>query len=142
MRRSNAFTLVELVVVVMILGILAAVAAPKLLGTSADASENAVRQSLAVVRDGIERYAADNGGSLPGPDEAGFKTALKDYLHGPFPTCQVGKKNSDVLVTGTDPVAANIAEDQAWVYSTATGEFIINATDASTTDPSLTLDKF
>jgi general secretion pathway protein G len=142
MQSKKAFTLVELVVVVMILGILAAVAAPKLLGTSKDASENAVRQSLAVVRDAIERYAADNGGQLPGTDEPTFKTALKDYLHGPFPNCQVGKKNSDVWVNAADPIAADIGEDQAWVYSTATGEFIINDTGDSETDPSLTFDKF
>ena len=75
MEKRQGFTLVELVVVVMILGILAAVAAPKLLGTSGTATDNGLRQTLSVVRDAIERYAAENGGDFPGTDEATFKTA-------------------------------------------------------------------
>ena len=66
MRKHKGFTLIELVVVVMILGILAAVAAPKLLGTSSTAADNGIKQTLGVVRDAIERYAAEHGGTLPG----------------------------------------------------------------------------
>ena len=60
MDRRAAFTLVELVVEIMLLGILAGVAAPKLLNTSRQATENGLRQTLAVVRDAIELYAAQN----------------------------------------------------------------------------------
>ena len=81
MRKHKGFTLIELVVVVMILGILAAVAAPKLLGTSSSASDNGIKETLGVVRDAIERYAAEHGGSLPGSTiEATFKATLAPYL--------------------------------------------------------------
>src|SRR5262245_44000972 len=80
MRKHKGFTLIELVVVVMILGILAAVAAPKLLNTSSTASDNGIKETLGVVRDAIERYAAEHGGTLPGTDEATFKAALVPYL--------------------------------------------------------------
>jgi len=63
--RRNGFTLIELVVVIMILGILAGVAAPKLLSVGGDATDNGLKQSLSIIRDAIELYAADNGGNLP-----------------------------------------------------------------------------
>ena len=66
MDKRVGFTLIELVVVIMILGILAGVAAPKLLKTSAAATDNGLKQTLSVVRDAIEMYAAEHNGVLPG----------------------------------------------------------------------------
>jgi general secretion pathway protein G len=130
MKKRKGFTLVELVVVVMILGILAAVAAPKLLGTSGTATDNGLRQTLSVVRDAIERYAAENGGDYPpGGNQAAFKTAIASYLRGPFPTCPVGGNNADVAVGAVSTVGGS----EGWRYNTATGEFLVNS---STTDNS------
>ena len=133
MRKHKGFTLVELVVVVMILGILAAVAAPKLLNTSGAATENGVMQTLSVVRDAIERYAAENAGTLPGDagSEADFKSALTDYLRGTFPKCPVGiaKNNSIRVVTAdSNPLAGQALPTEGWAYNNNTGEFIINYT--------------
>jgi general secretion pathway protein G len=130
MRKNNGFTLVELVVVVMILGILAAVAAPKVMGTSAKAKDNGVKQTLGVIRDAIERYAAEHGGSLPGAsddDEATFKLDLKDYLRGAFPKCPVGLEDAVVVIKDTGSPTATGA-DGSWMFSTDTGEFIVNST--------------
>ena len=130
-NRRNAFTLVELVVVIMILGILAAVAAPKFLKTSRTATDNGLRQTLSIVRDAIELYAAENGGSLPPCADAAtsLQTALKPYIRGTFPKSPVGKKDQDVTAGATDPLAADNAT--GWMYNTSTGEFICNSSALS-----------
>ena len=96
MKHRSGFSLVELVVVIMILGILAAVAAPKLLNTSSAATDNSLRQSLSVVRDAIELYAAQNNGALPGQSD-NLQVDLANYLRGGvLPNSPVGSKLNSV----------------------------------------------
>jgi prepilin-type N-terminal cleavage/methylation domain-containing protein len=143
MRKQKGFTLVELVVVVMILGILAAVAAPKLLGTSSAAADNGLKQTLAVVRDAIERYAAENAGQLPGDvgDEDDLKNDLKEFLRGTFPICPVGTKNATIKISSgatTDIAATAPTGTESWHYNKDNGQFICNCPDLtkSEDDPS------
>ncbi|MEX2316414.1 MAG: type II secretion system protein [Pirellulales bacterium] len=143
MRKQKGFTLVELVVVVMILGILAAVAAPKLLKTSVNATDNGTKQTLSVVRDAIERYAAENGGTLPGADgsEATFKTNLSTYLRGAFPKCAAYGNNADVKVTPTVSVDIEGTDTaESWHYSSWDGKFIINSGGPSKSAPAVMYD--
>ncbi len=60
-RRMRAFTLVELLVVMAILATLLSIAAPRYFGAIEHARENALRQSLAVLRDTIDKFYADTG---------------------------------------------------------------------------------
>jgi len=141
-KQRNAFTLIELVVVIMILGILAGVAAPKLLSVSADATDNGLKQSLSIIRDAIELYAADNTGSLPPCVDAtiSFQTAVQVYVRGIFPDCPVGVKNNQVKASAADPLVAD-GTATGWMYNTTTGEFICNSTAATASDAAVTYDQ-
>jgi prepilin-type N-terminal cleavage/methylation domain-containing protein len=145
MRKHKGFTLVELVVVVMILGILAAVAAPKLLGTSSSASENGLRQTLAVVRDAIERYAAEKGGALPGDatTETDFKNDIAPYLRGSFPICPVALKDASVrCVGGSSAISGEATPTASWAYCYGTGQFICNSTAFTKSEPTVKFDQW
>lgn len=125
-RARRGFTLVELVVVILVLGIISAVAAPKLFKNYDEARDNTAKQSLAVIRDAIELYRANNDGAYPGSDEATFKTALKDYIKGSFPSCTAGNKNANVRVVTSGTTALSASGTEGWAYNNQTGEFIIN----------------
>jgi type II secretion system protein G len=67
MRRTvrGAFTLVEILIVVVILGILAAIVVPQFTNASDDAQAGNVATQLSTIRNQIELYRARNSGSLP-----------------------------------------------------------------------------
>ena len=123
-RKSRGFTLVELVVVVLILGILAAVAAPKLFDTANEARISGTKQSLVVLRDAVELYKAQNGSY---PPAATMAATLRPFLKGPFPAVQIGaNKNANVAASTQDPIVAAEAGGAGWAYNQTTGEIVIN----------------
>ena len=148
-QKRRAFTLFELVVVIMILGILAAIAVPRMLDTSQQATENTARQSLGVIRTAIDHYAAEHKGKWPGADgqETTLKSDLVNYLRGTdFPKCPIGEaKNSAVrMLAGSGSIASSIgatASTQSWVYQYETGDLHINST-ANAEDGVTTYDQF
>ena len=57
----RAFTLIEIVVVVIVIGILAAIAAPKFVGAQADTELTSTAEDLRAIENALSMYYAKNG---------------------------------------------------------------------------------
>ncbi|HOK67805.1 MAG TPA: type II secretion system protein [Anaerohalosphaeraceae bacterium] len=80
-KTCSAFSLVELMIVVAILGILAALVIPEIQGQSQRAKEAAAKENLRIFREAIERYALDHNGIPPGyPNNDVTKTPAGLYV--------------------------------------------------------------
>lgn len=128
-QPRNGFSLIEMVIVILILGIIAAVAAPRMFDTATTAEENTTRQQLAVLRNAIEMYRARSGiypanGELP--------QAMSPMLNGPFPAPSIGTARGDDGVyydadgDNTTPVAPNESQDGGWAYKPINGTLKLN----------------
>ena len=129
----RGFSLIELVVVILILGVIAAIAAPRMFDTADDAANHSTRQTLAVIRNAIEIYRVRNQAYPPIGSGTEFQDALRPFLNAPIPvpSCLSGKTAGVIADTssGLDAVAD---EDQSagWVYKASSGSFKLNSTDA------------
>ena len=143
MSQRRGFTLVELVVVIMILGILAAVAVPKLISTTGSATDNGLKQTLSVLRDAVDYYSSQNGGKLPGADgtEATFKADIAPYIRGGLvPKSPIGTKTDTVKVV-TSAGAMTGDNSTGWSFNNKDGGLIANSS-ALSNDGATTYDKF
>jgi general secretion pathway protein G len=140
MRR--AFTIIELVVVILILGILASIAAPRFFNASTQSNDNCIRQTLAVVRDAIDLHLASTG-RLPGENgsEATFKADLAPYLRR-LPALPVGPaQNATVAMDDKlTPVKGDNNPSEGWRYYYKTGTFIVNWKQPLASDGSIEYD--
>ncbi len=66
MRARSGFTLVEILIVVVILGILAAIVIPEFTDASTQARESSLRSNLQTIRSQIELYQIQHNDDLPG----------------------------------------------------------------------------
>ena len=66
LKDQSGFTLVEMIIVIIIMGILAAVIVPQIGTTSDDAKLRAVKQDLTSMRNAVEIYYSQHNSAYPG----------------------------------------------------------------------------
>lgn len=122
MRRA-AFTLVEVLIVVVILGILAAVVTPQFASATTDAKKGATIDQLRKVRNALAIYMVRNN-SQPPEITAGVGTwgqlieGTDDYLREPPRNMYIAGTFQDVIIIRDDPDTAFVASpDYGWIYS-------------------------
>ncbi len=134
----DGFSLLEVVIVVAIIAILAAIGIPRMSRGSKGANDSAVSGDLAVLRNAIDLYAAEHGGTLPGAttiadqlikytDASGATSADKTggFIYGPYirkiPPLPVGTTRK-----GSSGIAAADAAGIGWLYDSTTGSIKAN----------------
>jgi type IV pilus assembly protein PilA len=63
--KQEGFTLIELLIVIIIIGILAAIAIPMFLNQRDKAKNSAVKEGIHSIQIGLQSWAVDNGDSFP-----------------------------------------------------------------------------
>jgi len=154
--RRGGFTLIEVLIVVVILGILAAIVVPELSSASRQAREGVMKDDLRFMREQITRYRIQHddvapgypGGSIVGtPTEADFTAQMTHYTdvrgatagaytevfrYGPYLT-----RIPDNPLTGVSAVlvvpngggipAPDKSQPYGWMYKPETMEFVPNS---------------
>jgi general secretion pathway protein G len=118
--RRKAFTLVELLIVVIILGILAAVVVPQFSDASDDARLSSLMTNLQTIRGQIELYKIQHGSY---PATATFANDMTTAAGGYGPYLQTIPNNP---YTNTNTIGVGAAGSSAWKYVEATGTFTAN----------------
>lgn len=133
-HRTKAFTLVEILIVVVILGILAAIVVPQFVSAAGEARQSSVKMDLHRIRTQLEVYRQQHGGQFPTladftnqltlPSDVNGTTAAigtPGYLNGPY----IMEIPNNPLA-GTNTVGDGAPGSSAWYYNEATGEFRAN----------------
>ncbi len=154
--KKNAFTLVEIIIVVAILGIMAAIVMPTFQGNVAQAKESASKTNLGTMRAQIQLYRLHHNGIPPGyangnpvgaatitlqltatttvAGAASPATVPADpYLYGPYmkkiPQNPYNKLTTIASVAeATEFSAAVDGTSSGWLYKKETAEFVLNWT--------------
>jgi len=154
--KKTAFTLIEVILVVTILGILAALVLPTFSDHATSARESAAKSNLMTIRSQIELYKLQHNGIQPGYiNGVGAPVAMVElqligtsavtgqaspstvptapFLYGPYvkkiPKNPFNNLSTIVYVAEATAFSAAVnGTSSGWLYKKETGEFVINWT--------------
>jgi len=149
--NRKAFTLVEILIVVLILGILAAIVLPRFSNASAIARASMLADDLRIIRMQLEVYKAQHigvpasypdGDRTAAPTEQAFISQMTQasniygetappntpgYDYGPYlrevPENPVNGKTTVQIILDAQPFPAAADDSHAWIYKPSTLEF-------------------
>lgn len=149
MKTRSGFTLVEILIVVIILGVLAAIVLPQFSNASANARASMLGDNLRIIRAQIEVFTAQHGGMAPGyPAGGGAPSSVQFVAHltsasnsagtvgdvgdaafpfGPYmqrmPVNSVNGLNTVRVLGDAEAFPAAPTDQYGWLYKPATREF-------------------
>ncbi len=139
-RNARGFTLVEILIVVIILGILAAIVIPQFTSASSDARNSSVASTLQTMRSQIELFKIQHADTPPA------QTALSTVLTGKTnttDTTQVAASGGAFgpylqqfpvnPANGSATFAAAAAAGVGWVYTVSGTQYTVQATNTAGT---------
>jgi len=150
----KGFTLVEILIVVVILGILAAIVVPQFASASQDAIKSALQSQMQTITAQVELYRVQNAGTLPhndatsalgGADHNGWGILVEDsYLKDEPRNGYTGSSDVTVAAAAVGDAVAGLLGDGAtpaadgsttgWFYNSTLGSVHANGLDNVTQD--------
>ena len=132
-RKSRAFTLVELIVIIVVLAILSGVAIPKYIDYTANAKSSAGKATIGAVRTAIANFYANS--ALTGT--AAFPTLVQLQTLGTVMQEAIPNNpynNANTIVAATWAATPPTAGAQGYAYDVAVGRFWMNSATAGVSE--------
>ena len=141
MKAKSGFTLVEILIVVVILGILAAIVIPQFTEASTEAKTSSLCTDLQTMRSQIELYKVQHNDDLPGAGTASFEESMTQKTditgapdaagaYGPYlqkiPTNPFNDLNTVQVEAGNTGLGGG---NTGWHFDSTTGAFHADTDD-------------